>query len=156
MAKRGSDIAGFLRRIDHLADAVGHGVLETGITMNQRYARYQHEDPTLAHPQGGKDHFLTDPLYARSGQMVGALADAAITRDGSRLTEEATVQAEEWAAASVAQTPKEWGDLANSHAPYVLDNGEAAYERPPKARRLTDAELALKSRWGASRSRGRR
>lgn len=156
MARQGSDVSEFLAGLRRLDEAVGRGTLELGIVVNQRYAKYQHERRDLAHPQGGKSHYLVDPLYERAGSMLGALAREAITPEGSNLTGEARDQVEKWVHRSRIESPKWFGDLANSHAPYVTDGAETVYERRPKARRLTDDELTLKNRWKVHPSRRKR
>lgn len=144
---RGTDIGQVMASLERLERAVGDGDLSMSITMNQRYAKFQHERMDLKHPHGGKHHFLTDPLFDHVRQILGALAMAAVTARGSALRAAMVHQVEAWAVRSVAQTPIWWGDLPNSHAPEVVDDGEIVYRRPPKARRLTDEELKLKNRW---------
>lgn len=45
------------------------------------------------------------------------------------------------------KAPKFWGDLRNSGHPVVTSQGRTTYDRPPRARRLTEAELRQKARW---------
>lgn len=144
---RGTNISQVMASLERLERAVGDGDLSMSITMNQRYAKYQHERMDLFHPHGGKDHYLTDPLFDHVRQIMGALARAAITSRGSNLRVEMVEQVEAWVARSRVQTPIWWGDLPNSHAPTVVDDGARVYARPPKARRLTDEELKHKNRW---------
>ena len=42
--------------------------------------------------------------------------------------------------------PREWGDLMKSGHGQVTQDGRTLYDRPPKAARLTKAELKAKSR----------
>lgn len=155
--KRGTDVSEFLARTERLDRAVGRGKLVMGITVDQRYAKYQHERTDLIHWAGGNDHYLTGPLYERMADMMTGLARAAITPQGSDLIARARREVEGWAAASAAQTPRWFVDLARSHAPWITDDGRTVYRRPPQVPRLTDDELRTKNRAPhPSRERGRR
>lgn len=154
--KRGTDVSEFLRGLDRVDAAVGRGTLTLSITVDQRYAKKQHQDPTLRHPEGGKAFYLRDPLFELAPQMVEEMADRAITRDGSDLRGAAVDMVQVWAHAVRLESPHWWGDLANSGHPVVTDDDTVVYERQPKARRLTDEEIRLKNRWRIHPSRRRR
>lgn len=142
--------------LSRLERAVGDGVLEMGIVVDQRYAKFQHERQDLIHPTGGQDHYLTNPLYARAEGIMSRLARVAITPTGSALRDQMRHEVEGWVGASVAVTPRWLGDLPGSHAPYVTDSGENVYRRRPVRPRLSDEVLRLKNRHNVHPSRRNR
>lgn len=136
----------FSANLARLEEAVGQGELTGRVEVNQVYAADQHNSAEYVHPFGGKAFYLTDPLMDGAEGFMQHLAERAITADGSELAAAMADNMEDLSAASSAQAPKWFGDLANSMAPSVVDDTTTSYERAPKARRLTEDELEIKSR----------
>jgi len=134
----------FAERIDALRTLTGRGERLTGtVTVDQRYAHYQHERMDLHHPRGGSAKYLERPLmdgyrdylddYARTVLTDGG--QPAMRRSMDHLSDAVEVTA-----------PREWGDLRKSGHPKVTLADRVVYDRPPKAARLTAEELKAKSR----------
>lgn len=134
----------FSERIAELRHMTGDGQRLRGtVTVDQRYAHFQHERTDLVHPRGGGPFYLQKPLmdgfrdylsdYARTVLHDGG--QPAMRRSMEHLSDAVEVTA-----------PREWGDLMRSGAPRVTLGERVVYDRPPKAARLTDAELKAKSR----------
>lgn len=150
MARRDS----FAERSRELARAVGDGVLQAKITVDQRYAEIQHEHTGYRHAPGRTHHYLSKPLLDRSDEWMSRLAQAAVTAQGSALRREMRELVEDWTRASEQITPIDENDLPRSHARTVTDDGAPVYVRPAAQRRLTEAELEAKRKrrgWGGRR-----
>lgn len=134
----------FSERIDALREMTGRGQrLQGSVTVDQIYARFQHERTELHHPRGGGPFYLQRPLmdgyrdyladYARTVLADGG--QKAMQRSMEHLSDQVEVTA-----------PREWGDLRKSGAPKVALGERTVYDRAPKAARLTAEELRAKSR----------
>jgi hypothetical protein len=148
----GTDIPGrvvlmagtFTARIDELRHTLGDGKRLVGsVTVNQVYARYQHEHLELHHPRGGGPKYLQKPLmdgfrdyltdYAKTVLHDGG--QPAMKRSMEHLSDQVEIAA-----------PREWGDLRKSGAPQVTLGERTVYDRAPKAARLGAEELKARSR----------
>jgi len=133
----------FTQRIDELEKRLGTGTLTGSVTVDQVYAKYQHERMELHHPKGGQAKYLQAPLMAHFRDYLTDYAktvlsdggQAAMKRSMEHLSDEVETSA-----------PREWGDLAKSGSPKVTQGGRVLYDRAPKAARLTKEELRAKSR----------
>jgi hypothetical protein len=133
----------FTQRIDELEKRIGSGRLAGSVTVDQVYAKYQHERMELHHPRGGSAKYLQKPLmehyrdyltdYARTVLDDGG--QPAMKRSMEHLSDQVEITA-----------PREWGDLRDSGHPQVTQGGRTLYDRPPKAARLSREELKAKSR----------
>lgn len=128
-----------LRRVTGSRDGTLHGQ----VTVDQRYAHYQHEHLEFNHPRGGRAQYLGGPLFE---SFRDYLADYArdVLHDGgqramARSMEDLSDQVE-------TEAPREFGDLRLSGHPEVHLGVRVTYDRPPKQHRLADYELAEKSR----------
>jgi hypothetical protein len=134
----------FSERIAELRRMVGDGARLTGTcTVDQIYAKYQHERTELHHPRGGRAFYLREPLF---GNYRDYLSDYARTvlHDGGQ---PAMKRSMEHLSDQVELTaPVEWNDLRKSGHPTVEQGGRTIYDRAPKAARLTAEELRAKSR----------
>ena len=142
----------FSERIDELRKMVGSGKIIAQVTVDQRYAQYQHEHLELHHPRGGTALYLQQPLmenfhsyledYAKTVLDDGG--QSAMKRSAEHLSDQVEVRA-----------PVEFNDLRRSGHAQVTQDGRTVYDRPPKQARLTEAELkaksraALRARWNA-------
>ena len=134
----------FSERIDALRHMVGDGARLTGTcTVDQVYAKYQHERVELHHPRGGSAKFLERPLMEHYRDYLSDYADT-VLHDGGQ---PAMKRSMEHLSDQVELTaPVEWNDLRKSGHPSVEQGGRTIYDRAPKAARLTAAELKAKSR----------
>lgn len=134
----------FAERIDALRTLTGRGErLQGSVTVDQRYAHFQHERADLHHPRGGGPFYLQKPLmdgyrgyladYARTVLADGG--QPAMRRSMEHLSDQVELTA-----------PREWGDLRRSGHPLVTLGERTVYDRAPKAARLTAEELKAKSR----------
>jgi hypothetical protein len=134
----------FSERIGALRELTGRGEpLKGTVTVNQRYAAYQHEHAELHHPRGGSAFYLRKPLFDGYRDYLSDYART-VLRDGGvpamkRSMEHLSVQVE-------VTAPREWGDLLRSGHPKVKLGEETVYDRPPKVGRLSAEELRVKSR----------
>jgi hypothetical protein len=136
--------AAFHERIAELRRVTGAPqTLRGQVTVDQAYAHYQHEHLEFRHPRGGRALYLQAPLYEH---YAGYLKDIAgeVLRDGGKRAMERSV--EHLSDRVEAEAPIEFGDLARSGHPEVIQGGRVIYGRPPKRHRLTEAELHAKSR----------
>lgn len=135
----------FNERILELARRVGYGDLEGHVVVDQVYARLQHEDLTLNHPRGGQAKYLEQPLHTDHGRYLQNIADAVLDEGPvSAMTEameDLSGQVERYA-------PVLFENLRESGHPMVVDGGRTVYDRAPKQRRLTEAELREQQRSG--------
>lgn len=133
----------FTERMQHLIDDSGHGDLVGHVVVDQVYAHYQHERLDLHHPRGGEAKYLERPLYDDRNvmfEMVARTCTADAGKDGMKnAVEHLSDQVE-------VHAPLEWGDLRRSGHPFVEEEGLTVFDRPPKARRLTEEELRAKAR----------
>lgn len=133
----------FELRMQMLIDESGPGDLTGHVVVDQVYAHYQHEGLNLHHPRGGEALYLQRPLYDDRFVMLEQIARSVIPDGGKQGVE----QAMEHLSDQVEITaPVEWGDLRRSGHPFVDEDGVIIYDRPPKARRLTEEELKAKAR----------
>jgi hypothetical protein len=134
----------FSERIAELRHLVGDGQrLQGSVTVDQRYAHFQHEDASLMHPRGGSAFYLQKPLmdgyrnylddYAKTVLHDGG--QPAMKRSMEHLSDQVELTA-----------PVEWNDLRKSGHPKVTLGERTVYDRAPKAARLTAQELKAKSR----------
>jgi len=145
----------FAARMEKLAEMVGDGDLVGKLVVDQRYAA-PHErgfwvsGPNAGvqirnHPQGGKEHFLRDPLLERGPtEYTQRLARMALQEHG--LLRAMAENMEDLDRAMHGQAPHLFGDLRNSGHPTVTDQGRLVYNRAPRRHRLTEGALREKSR----------
>lgn len=134
----------FGARIDALREMAGRGQrLEGSCTVDQVYAKYQHERAELHHPRGGGPFYLRNPLFDGYRDYLGDYARTVLHDGGQpamkRSMEHLSDQVE-------ITAPVEWDDLRRSGHPQVTLGGRTVYDRAPKAARLTAEELKAKSR----------
>lgn len=134
----------FSERIGALRHMVGDGQrLQGTVTVDQVYAKYQHERAELHHPRGGSAFYLRNPLMDHSRDYLEDYAKTVLTDGGQpamkRSMEHLSDQVE-------LTAPVEWNDLRKSGHPSVEQGGRTIYDRAPKAARLTAEELKAKSR----------
>jgi hypothetical protein len=134
----------FAERIDELREMTGSGQRLTGsVTVDQRYAHFQHENANLHHPRGGGPFYLLRPLMDHYRDYLGDYARTVLTDGG----QPAMKRSVEHLSDEVELTaPREWGDLMRSGHPQVTVGERTVYDREPKAARLTEEELKVKSR----------
>lgn len=131
----------FGARVATLADQVGRGDLQAMVTVDQVYAKYQHEGLDLKHPEGGQAKYLQQPLFAERDRYLRGLASAAITETGSDLEGAAVRVAEDLSTQVYQHAPFEFGDLRASGHPTVTSDGATVYDRLPLVPRLSESEL---------------
>lgn len=134
----------FSERIAELRHLVGDGQrLQGTVTVDQRYAKYQHEHAELHHPRGGRAFYLREPLFDGYRDYLADYARTVLADGGQpamrRSMEHLSNQVE-------LTAPVEWNDLRKSGHPQVTVGERTVYDRPPKAARLTAEELKAKSR----------
>lgn len=133
----------FAARVSRLQKKVGDGDLTGHVVVDQRYAKYQHESLDLRHPNGGQAKYLWEPLFSSRNEMVRRLARNVLR---GNLNQAMVQNVEDVASDVFDHAPVELADLRRSAEPSVRDEGQLTYFRPATRRRLTDAELAAKSR----------
>jgi hypothetical protein len=147
----GTDIPGrwmlmagtFTARIDELRHKIGSDKIVASCTVDQVYAKYQHERMELHHPRGGSAKYLQKPLMDRYRDYLDDYAKTVLHDGGQPAMERA---ARDLVAQVEVHAPREWGDLRKSGHGQVTQGGRTIYDRPPKAARLTKEELRAKSR----------
>lgn len=123
----------FIRRIDRLDQQVGQGNIVAGCIVDQIYAQNQHQNLRFHHTVG-RAHFLGGPLMENRTSLMVGIARSIIDEGGSHLRREMIDVSEKMAGYVLANAPRDpdIGDvLANSGAPYVTDQGQPIYRRPP-------------------------
>jgi hypothetical protein len=134
----------FSERIDALRTMTGRGQrLQGSVTVDQRYAKWQHEHMELHHPRGGSAKFLERPLMSGYRDYLSDYAKT-VLHDGGQPAIKRSM--EHLSDAVEITAPREWGDLKSSGHPSVEQGGRTIYDRAPKAARLTAEELKAKSR----------
>jgi hypothetical protein len=140
----------FDRRMKYLSEQVGTGWIRAGVIVDQIYAKNQHENTSFEHNTGGRVYYLRDPLMENAFNLVDGMARAVITPEGSRIKDEMRDIAEDLSDYVYHNAPRDpdIGDiLANSGSPYVEENGERVYHRPPvEERRKGPSESGWKER----------
>lgn len=135
----------FHDRMTELIDRIGDGELIGTVVVDQIYAKIQHEDLTFDHENGGQAKYLTQPLFEKRDIYFGDVA-ATILDDGGVAGMIESTEDLATLGGVMKYAPVEWGDLRRSGHPSVLSGLDLVYDRPPLARRLTEAELKAKSR----------
>lgn len=113
------------------------------VTVDQVYAKYQHESLDLQHPRGGRAKYLEAPLYENRERWLQRFAD--------RLLRSRENVAHQWAGlgrslvAEVArEAPVEFGDLRASGGLVVREGAEVVLEEPAVMHRLSEEEIRAK------------
>lgn len=133
----------FDRRISDLARAVGDGALQGRVTVNQKYALYQHEELRLRHAPGRIPRYLAVPLFANHRHYLQTLAGAVL---GGDLAGAMADSMEHLSDEVERLAPIDFNDLPRSGHPVVTDGQRTVYDRPPIVPRLTDEQLREKAR----------
>jgi hypothetical protein len=134
----------FEQRMTHLIDAVGVGLLEAEVIVDQVYAKYQELRDDLVLHGGGQHHYTRDALFDQADRIMQLLASRLLTADGSDIKAAVADVAEMLATGVFERAPFEFGDLKASGAPHAYDNGAEYYSRPPGVHRLSKDELRAK------------
>lgn len=136
--------ASFRERIGALRTRTGRGErLTGGVVVDQRYAHFQHERMDLHHPRGGTAKYLERPLFDHHRDYLADYARTVLDDGGQRAMERSMTHLSDQVELTA---PREWGDLSQSGHAMVEQGGRLIFDRPPKAARLTAAELRVKSR----------
>lgn len=135
----------FGERIDELMERVGSGDLTGSVTVDQAYARYQHEGLDFAHPRGGQALYLQQPLMDHKDAYLQKLADGILDDGGKRAMIDAVEDLAE-AGGVATHAPVEFDDLRASGHPMVTSDGETVYDRAPRVARLSEEELKAKTK----------
>lgn len=131
----------FAQRIGYLRQVVGAGNLEARVTVNQVYAKYQHEGLDLKHPRGGRAKYLGGPVLEHQRRWMQLVADKILVDGGrSGMIEVGKLLVNE----VYLNAPVEFNDLKNSGACTVTHEGRVIYRQLPNVPRLTEAQLRAK------------
>jgi hypothetical protein len=134
----------FSERISALREKTGNGERLTGsVVVDQRYAHYIHEHLEFRHPRGGTAKYLERPLFDHHRDYLTDYARTVLDDGGQRAMERSMTHLSDQVEITA---PREWGDLKDSGHPSVEQGGRLIFDRPPKAARLTAAELRVRSR----------
>lgn len=128
----------FSDRMDELLEMIG-GDLNGTITVDQVYARYQHEDITLSHPRGGKAKYLTDPLLDNADDYFQRYADAVLEDGGEEAFKDAMVNLRDGGVTHSA--PIQFGNLIHSAAIHATHGNEVILDEPALVPRLSEEEI---------------
>lgn len=112
------------------------------VEVDQVYAHYQHEGVSFHHPDGGQAMYLKEPLFVKVGDYMDRLARGACTGD---LVQAMIDNMEDLSNEVYDRAPWEFGDLRASGHPWVEADGATVYDRPPMVKRLSEADLKIKS-----------
>jgi hypothetical protein len=127
-----------------LRDRIGReDRITASVAVDQVYAHYQHEHLDFRHPRGGSAKYLEGPLYKHYRDYLEAYSNEVLRDGGVHALERA---AEHLSDQVEVEAPREWGDLMRSGHPQVREGERVVYDRAPKVRRISEAELRLKSR----------
>ena len=132
----------FIAGIDRLIEETPKERITGHVVVDQVYAHYQHEGIGFHHPDGGEALYLKTPLYAKMGTYYDRLGKAAAL---GKLRDAMVENMEDLSMEVYQRAPWEFGDLRASGHPIVEEDGTVVYDRQPLAKRLTEAELAIKS-----------
>lgn len=124
---------------------MGTGSLVGKVTVDQVYAKYQHERLDLRHPGGGQAKYLSTPLKRGAARFFQRVADTVTTGAGTTPAGAMSRNAEDLSSDLYAYAPFEFGDLKASGHPQVFDQGRRVYDRRPLRERLSKDELSVKS-----------
>ena len=133
----------FWSRCDKLEAIIGHGDLRGVVTVDQVYAQDQHNNLTYNHEGQGIPAFLSVALRANYRGYLNAIADTVLHDGGvsgmiQSMVFLATREMHRYA-------PIEFGTLRNSGEAAVYKGGALVFDRPANARRLTEAEIKIRS-----------
>lgn len=139
MASKASDGIRFLRK-----QTEGPRV-KAKVTVDQVYAKYQHESLDFQHPMGGRAKYLEGPLFENYASWLEDYARGLL-----RVEEESAGR--RWAEPGRAlvravgtEAPLEFGDLRRSAGLVVTEGRKVIVDEPPAQHRLTDLELSAKA-----------
>lgn len=133
----------FGARMNELANQVGRGKITAKVTVDQIYARRQHQTADYAHPGGGEAFFLRNALMSTYSE---ALQRVAMTLFNGNIQREFIDYAERLDSARQDRTPIELGNLRGSGRAEVLVGGAYIYRRPARVGRLSRRELNARKR----------
>lgn len=135
-------MASFDERIGDLQHQVGDGRLVGALEVDQRYARYQHEELQLRHTAGRTAKYLERPLLANTTKYMRTLAGAVLDGDLGK----AMADNMEHLSGEVERVaPIDENDLPRSGHPVVTSGGRVVYDRAPQVARLTEEQLKAKA-----------
>lgn len=129
-------------------DQVGEGHLTGTLTIDQVYAKYQHERTDLVHPRGGGPAYARRPLFANYQDYISRVAKALLDGDPERAMADCM---ESLNSATAKATPVQFTNLRRSGHPRVYSNGRRVYDRTPWQHRLSREELRVLRRKGRRR-----
>lgn len=116
----------FVERARYLEEQVGNGKLEIGASVQQAYAAAQHN----------RDPYLEVPFIIQRGEMLEKLAGAAVTPEGSRLTDAAIEVADMFDEMVTSNAPVKDAILRDSTETWVIDDGIALVVSPARDARV--------------------
>lgn len=134
----------FQERIDYLKLLIGTGKIEGSVRIDQVYAQYQHEGIHLKHRQGGKSHFLTDPLLSNFPRYFDRLARNLYHFEGIRKSMLENMN--DLNDQAYDQAPKYFRDLAWSGEVRIKEGGRFVVKIPAPVQRLTKPQYRMKSK----------
>lgn len=127
--------------VPEILDRVGDGKLSGKLTIDQVYARYQHERLDLRHPRGGKARYLADPLMAGFRSYYERMARDLLQPEGLR---NAMIDSmESLMNSSQMETPVELDNLRRSSRRVVRDQNAVVSVKGPDQGRLSDEDLRM-------------
>lgn len=133
----------FVERMTALGHLVGRGRIEARVTVDQIYARRQHQDATLAHPGGGEAFYLKRALEATYREHLQRVAMQLFQGNVQQLF---VRYAENLDSARKDRTPVELGNLRESGRAEVLVGGAFIYRRPAPVGRMSRKTLNARHR----------
>lgn len=139
-----------------LQKLVGTGDLVGKVTVDQVYARAQHEGDWVTgplaghrirrHPWGGGGNYLRGPLFEQYPEYLQGIADTVLDEEGDG-PQDGMKEAVQKLAAQVLHRAPVWLDnLRRSAAAEVTDNEQQVFYLPPGQKRLSAEELAAMAR----------
>jgi hypothetical protein len=134
-------------RIDQLREQVGSGIIKGTVDVDQIYAHYQDSGhgprgkPAAAfdHPEGGQAGYLTNSITAYGPDFAQQIADSISEEVPMKDVFIDGVQSLSLDVATLA--PMEFGNLRESSASTVIDDGDVVFDRPALVPRLSSEEL---------------
>lgn len=132
----------FVDNIDHLIEQTPKERLSGSVVVDQVYAHYQHEGIGFHHPDGGEALYLKMPLFVK---MRGYFEHLGAAAAHGGLRQAMIDNMEDLSLEVYHRAPWEFGDLRASGHPSVTEDGQKVYDREPMVKRLSEAELAIKS-----------
>lgn len=124
-----------------LRQRTGGARVKAKVTVDQIYAKYQHESLDLEHPRGGRAKYLEAPLFEGYNQSIEEFALGLLRVEEETAGRRWAGTGRDLVRAVGTEAPIEFGELRRSASLVVTEGRKVVIDEPASAHRMTDTEI---------------